>query len=177
LEQLLTEALRDHRGAERGARRPGRREQVGGLARVALNQDDIGGGGNGVRPLDVQRDLGDRDRHWGRKWAGVAVLVVLLEAGRVGQPKLLVKDVQGAGIEIGVRRAHEVGIVAEVDHGDGLARSVTLDAAERDEIAALSPLDLLRGVAAAGAFARVGAATLGLWRQHQVLRLGFQRLG
>ena len=54
---------------------------------------------------------------------------------------------QGAGVEVGVRRIDEVGIIAGVNDGDRLAGAVSRHRAELKEIDAVGTIDLLRAAA------------------------------
>ena len=135
---------------------------VVGRNRGGAEDDDVGPGRHGMRPLDVQRDLdagavvvevgvvaavvGGRQRCTGMVDEG--------QAGRVGQAEGLVEDRQGAGAVVGCGGVDEGGVVALLEDADGLAGAVSLDAAEGDVVVIGSSgtepvggLDLLRDVA------------------------------
>src|SRR5262249_15216947 len=107
---------------------------------VGLHEEDVGPGGDGVSPLDVQGDLAG-PAAVGRRHGAAAILVDLGE-GRVGQAETHVKLVQVVGD-------------VRVDDGNRRAAAVAGDAVEVDLIEAVRVADLGgRGPGRAGAAVR-----------------------
>ncbi len=78
---------------------------------------------------------------------GLAVLIDLDEARRIGQEELLIEDVQCTRLEVGIGRVHEARVVVGIDQRDGLARPISLLPREADLTETVGVLKLLRRVA------------------------------
>ena len=99
---------------------------------------------HGVRPFYIKRFLDFPCASGiGSRQVGAAVLPEFYEAGRIGQAELLVEVRQVAGIEIGARAVHEVGVVIGVDDGNRLSGSITRDRAEADLVDPIGRANLL----------------------------------
>ena len=112
------------------------REQIGQAIVVGFDQFDLGIGGHGVGPFDVERNLG-RPTGVFRRRPSAHQLLDLGEAGR-RQAELGIEGGQIAG---------DVWIVVGVDDGDRLTGTIAHHTAELDVVEAIGRGDFSRRVA------------------------------
>ncbi len=108
---------------------------VGGA--VGLEKDDVGVGGDGVGPFDVER-------FFDVPAAGGGIGGERCAAGLVEDLEGWTAGVEGGEAEVGAESVgvgDDVGVVVGVDDGDGFAAAVSADAVEEDVVDAVGVAD------------------------------------